>query len=138
MNENYFFAFICSVLLVQNSSAVNLHPAVQAELQKCVAHGIILTNITVQSMKDTIALEKLRKNAKTAVANAETSEQKAIAKKANACFFEALKKDQTKVENPELVHNFFNAIQQAFLTFIATASQPGEEVMLGGQLVRHL
>lgn len=106
-------------LMVQSLSALNIHPAVQAELKQCLAHGIVLANAISQDIQDAKALEKLRKNAKVATVIATTIEQKAIAAKEKARFFEALKKDQTKVEKPQIKEDFVDSLHRTMIIFIA-------------------
>jgi len=141
MKRISLLAIMCSLTLMNASHAMNLHPAVQAELQKSITHGIELVNSINQKILDANELEKTRKNAKAAVLLATAPDQKKIAETEKVRFFAALKKDQTKVDNtPQLAENFFNAFKKAVIVFVATtqaaaAQQNGKVIFINGMNV---
>lgn len=123
MKRISLLAIVCSLTFANASRTMNLHPAVQEELKKCLAHGVLLVQSMSQNMQDANELEKTRKNAKAAVLLATAPDQKRIAETEKARFFAALKKEQTKVDNPQLTENFLNALKQTVLIFVATAKE---------------
>lgn len=139
MKRISLLAIICSLTFANASRTMNLHPAVQEELQRCLAHGVSLVNHITQNIQDAKDLEDSRKNAKTAMLLATAPDQKRIAEMEKARFFAALKKSQTKVDNPQLAQNFYDSIKRTILVFVATAreaaasQQNGKVIFINGQ-----
>lgn len=115
------FLGLLIIVAAPSLSAMNRQEAVQVLTQECIDHGIQAFADLGDKVKKDIEIEKLRKNAKTAIIIQLNPDQKRLAQELINEYFQKLKQDKEHKESSQALERF--AIAARNLVALVMAQQ---------------